>query len=87
MAFKPIKAKKITTQIAKQIRSAILSGEYALGDKLPPEHKLAEMFEVSRPSVREALNSLGASGLVLSYQGGGTVVISLVETNGPGTAK
>jgi len=37
------------------------------------------MFGVSRPSVREALNSLASSGLVESYQGGGTVVRSLVE--------
>jgi GntR family transcriptional repressor for pyruvate dehydrogenase complex len=35
---------------------------------------------VSRPSVREALNILTSSGLVMSYQGGGTVVKSLVET-------
>jgi GntR family transcriptional repressor for pyruvate dehydrogenase complex len=38
------------------------------------------MFGVSRPSVREAFNILAAAGLVESYQGGGTVVKSLVET-------
>jgi len=59
-----------------------MSGEFAPGDKLPPERELAEMFGVSRPSVREALNVLASSGLVMSYQGGGTVVISLVETSG-----
>lgn len=81
MNFQPIKPKKVSTQIADQIRSSILSGEFAPGDKLPPERELAEMFGVSRPSVREALNVLASSGLVMSYQGGGTVVMSLVETS------
>ncbi|NVN99144.1 MAG: FadR family transcriptional regulator [Geobacteraceae bacterium] len=79
MVFKPISPKKISSQIAEQIRSSILAGEFSPGDKLPPERELAEMFGVSRPSVREALNMLASSGLVMSYQGGGTVVMSLVE--------
>jgi GntR family transcriptional repressor for pyruvate dehydrogenase complex len=81
MNFQPIKPKKVSTQIADQIRSSILSGEFSPGDKLPPERELAEMFSVSRPSVREALNVLASSGLVVSYQGGGTVVMSLVDTS------
>lgn len=82
MKFKPIKPKKVSSQIAEQIRASILEGEFSPGDKLPPERELAEMFGVSRPSVREALHLLASSGLVSSYQGGGTVVLSLVETNG-----
>lgn len=81
MNFQPIKPKKVSTQIAEQIRSSILAGEFAPGDKLPPERELAEMFGVSRPSVREALNFLASSGLVMSYQGGGTVVKSLMESS------
>src|SRR4051812_32127962 len=80
MRFQPIKPKKVSSQIADQIRSSILQGDFAPGDKLPPERELAEMFGVSRPSVREALNILESAGLVSSYQGGGTVVMSLVET-------
>jgi GntR family transcriptional regulator, transcriptional repressor for pyruvate dehydrogenase complex len=84
MIFKPIKPKKVSAQIAEQIRSSILAGEFNPGDKLPPERELAEMFSVSRPSVREALNILAAAGLVEAYQGGGTLVKSLVEsTTGP----
>lgn len=79
MQFKPIKPKKISNQIADQIRESILAGDFSPGDKLPPERELAEMFGVSRPSVREALNMLSASGLVMSYQGGGTVVLSLLD--------
>ncbi|WP_028581234.1 FadR/GntR family transcriptional regulator [Desulfogranum japonicum] len=80
MRFKPIKPKKVSTQIAEQIRESILNGDFTPGDKLPPERELAEMFGVSRPSVREALNILSSAGLVMSYQGGGTVVQSLVDS-------
>lgn len=80
MNFKPIKPKKVSVQIAEQIRVSILAGEFNPGDKLPPERELAEMFGVSRPSVREALNTLAAAGFVEAHQGGGTVVKSLVET-------
>ncbi|MCL2340725.1 MAG: FadR family transcriptional regulator [Proteobacteria bacterium] len=79
MKFKPIKPKKVSNQIADQIRDSIFAGDFIPGEKLPPERELAEMFGVSRPSVREALNMLSSSGLVMSYQGGGTVVLSLVE--------
>lgn len=85
MSFTPIKPKKISTQIAEQIRNSIMSGEFVPGDRLPPERELAEMFGVSRPSVREALNILGASGLVEVLQGGGTTVKSLME-QGSGNA-
>jgi GntR family transcriptional repressor for pyruvate dehydrogenase complex len=81
MRFKPIKPKKVSSQIADQIRESILAGDFSPGDKLPPERELAEMFGVSRPSVREALNILSSAGLVMSYQGGGTVVQSLVDPN------
>src|SRR5512137_451036 len=81
MPFQPIKPKKVSNQIAEQIRTSILAGEFTPGEKLPPERELAELFGVSRPSVREALNTLAAAGMVESYQGGGTVVKSLVESS------
>ena len=79
MKFQPIKPKKVSSQIAEQIRNSIMTGEFVPGDRLPPERELAEMFGVSRPSVREALNILAASGLVETLQGGGTTVKSLME--------
>ena len=79
MKFQPIKPKKVSTQIVDQIRASILSGDFSPGDKLPPERELAELFGVSRPSVRESLNVLASAGLVMSNQGGGTVVLSLME--------
>ena len=55
MNFIPIKPKKMSAQIAEQIRSSILTATFSPGDKLPPERELAELFGVSRPSVRDAL--------------------------------
>lgn len=80
MKFQPIKPKKVSSQIADQIRTSILAGDFSPGDKLPPERTLAEMFGVSRPSVREALNVLASAGFVESNQGGGTIIKSLMET-------
>jgi len=81
MHFQPIKPKKVSVQISDQLRSSILNGDFLPGDKLPPEREMAELFGVSRPSVREALHVLEAAGLVSTYQGGGTVVMSLVDTS------
>ncbi len=80
MPFTPVRPKKISSQIADQIRESILAGEYAPGERLPPERELISAFGVSRPSVREALNLLAAMGLVESNQGGGTVVRSLIDS-------
>jgi GntR family transcriptional repressor for pyruvate dehydrogenase complex len=44
------------------------------GDKLPPERQLADLLEVSRPSLREALHILQAQGLVQIKHGQGTFV-------------
>jgi len=44
------------------------------GDQLPPERQLAEQFQVSRASVREALRTLELLGIVETRPGGGTFV-------------
>lgn len=80
MVFKPIQPKKMSAQIADQIRSSILTAVFSPGQKLPPERELAELFKVSRPTVREALNMLAAAGLLETHQGGGSVVKSLMES-------
>jgi GntR family transcriptional regulator, transcriptional repressor for pyruvate dehydrogenase complex len=85
MRFQPIKPKKISCQIADQIRESILAGDIVPGDKLPPEGELAEMFGVSRPSVRGALNILASNRMVMSPQSGVDLVLSLVES-GQGNA-
>ncbi|MBE0477732.1 FadR family transcriptional regulator, partial [Candidatus Aerophobetes bacterium] len=72
--IKPIKVSKISEQIAAQLKKLILKGEIKLGEKLPSEGALAKHFHVGRRSVREAIQSLVAMGLVTTRQGEGTFV-------------
>ena len=62
--------------MARQLREAILSGQYASGERLPIERELSERFEVSRSAVRQALLILDQQGLVRvrSGVGGGPFV-------------
>ena len=57
-----------------QIEALLDKGELRPGDQLPPERALAEQFQVSRASVREALRSLELLGIVETRAGGGTFV-------------
>ncbi|ADB52382.1 FadR/GntR family transcriptional regulator [Conexibacter woesei] len=50
--------------VTEQIRDAILSGEVAQGERLPSERELCQTFGVSRATLREALRSLEALGLL-----------------------
>ena len=61
-------------RIAKQLIELIELQKLAPGDKLPPERQLADLLEVSRPSLREALHILQAQGLVQIKHGQGTFV-------------
>ena len=67
--FTPIRSERLSDQIAKQIKQAIFENHFSLGDKIPSERELAEMFGVSRSSVREALRSLERSGLLVIKKG------------------
>lgn len=61
-------------QIAESIRSEILTGAYATGDRLPPEAELAARFGVNRHTLRRAMGSLATEGLIRVDQGRGTFV-------------
>ena len=69
-----IKPAKLSDQIVQQLEHMLLEGSFAPGQKLPTERELAAQFDVSRPSLREALQKLEAKGLVSRKQGGGTFV-------------
>lgn len=66
--------KKASVAIYEQIRAKILSGELKPGDKLPAERDLIEMFQRSRPTVREALRMLENKNYVTISRGKGTIV-------------
>jgi len=65
----------VSASIAEQILANITSGVFAAGSRLPTEAELAKDFEVSRPSVREALAALQFAGHLESRRGFGTVVV------------
>lgn len=62
-------ASDLPAQIAKALRDAMLSGELVADDRLPSEADLAERFDVSRPTVREALKRLAAQSLIRTERG------------------
>jgi GntR family transcriptional regulator, transcriptional repressor for pyruvate dehydrogenase complex len=63
--------------LVQRLKERILSGEIAPGAKLPSEGTLVEEFGVSRTVVREAVSRLQAAGLVETFQGRGSFVLSL----------
>jgi GntR family transcriptional repressor for pyruvate dehydrogenase complex len=67
----------LSKQIAEQLREAIVSGRFKIGERLPTEDELALRFGVSRPSVRETLKRLAAQNLVRARRGptGGNFVV------------
>ena len=74
MEVKRVGRKSISEEIVSQIRQMIEEGRLSPGDRLPAERVLAEMFGVSRTTVREGIKSLAESGVLESRQGAGTYV-------------
>lgn len=74
--FEPISTQRASEAIYEQIRQRIISGVFLPGDKLPSEKELIDMFQRSRPTVREALRMLEKAGLVKTNAGSkGSVVM------------
>jgi len=71
--FEVIRRPKVYEAVAKQLERFIVQKLNA-GDRLPSERELAEMLQVSRSSVRDAIRSLEMMGLVEPRQGAGTIV-------------
>ncbi len=62
--FQPVRIARASQEIVDQIKDAILSGQLTVGQHLPSERDMAEQFDVSRVTVRDALRTLEALGLV-----------------------
>lgn len=76
MIEKHVKRYSLSRQVADQLEKMIAEGVYAVGEKIPTEPELTEMFDVSRNTLREAIQSLTAAGILLVKQGDGTYVRS-----------
>jgi len=77
--FNSIKHTKISEDITNQIKRLIVDGELKPGDQLPPERELIKQLGVSRPSLREALNSLVTMGFLEVRQAKRTFVKSVTS--------
>jgi len=74
--YEPVVTQSVAVQIAERIQDSIANGSLKANDKLPTEEELARQFNVSRPTIREALKRLAAKSLIRSRRGptGGTFV-------------
>lgn len=79
--FDPIGTETVVNKVIDQITTAILSGQFKAGEKLPSEYELIEELKVSRNSLREAMKILSAMGIVDIRRGDGTYICSQVNTN------
>ncbi len=79
LVFNQVRKGRISDNIVAQIKSAIFTGTYRPGDKLPSEEELKGLFNVSRVPLREALRSLEEMGLITIRAGvsGGTFVAQM----------
>ena len=67
--------RKLYQQVAAAVADAIQRGEFAPGRRIPSERELAEEYQVSRPTIREAMIALEVIGLVRSRHGSGIYVV------------
>lgn len=65
---------RLYRELAHQLAKLIEEGTYPVGERLPAERELATQFDVSRPTVREALIALEVQGLVEIRLGSGAYV-------------
>src|ERR1700722_10325409 len=65
-----VKRRRLHEPVAEQIRQAIFRGSIRAGHKLPPEREMAEHFQTSRVTLKEALRALEKEGLIMIRRGG-----------------
>ena len=72
----------LVDQVIEQMRRAITSGEWPVGQRIPPEPELVTALGVGRNTVREAVRALSHAGLLEVRQGDGTFVRATSEISG-----
>lgn len=73
----------LVEQCTDTLRRAILSGDFAAGERLPPERRLSDELQVNRVTLRAALGRLAAEGLLATRQGSGHTVQDFRQAGGP----
>lgn len=77
MEINPISTKRIYQSVIEQFIAMLKDGKITSGQKLPPERALAEMFDVSRASIREAFSAMEIIGMIEVRPGDGSFVTQL----------
>ena len=78
MPYQEIAPEKLSHAVVRQIERLILQGILRPGERLPAERELSERLGVSRPSLREAVSELQASGLLTARPGAGIYVAEVL---------
>jgi len=68
------RTENLTSQVFEQLKDQIITNKWKSGDKIPSENKLTEILNVSRITIREALQALVALELLEKKRGQGTFV-------------
>ncbi len=76
MDIRPIKPMRVSGMVFEQLRELIYKGDFKPDQQLPTERDLAASLQVSRTSVRNAIDKLVKLGLLNQIQGQGTFVSS-----------
>ncbi len=74
MILKQLSPVTLQEQLYSEVLKSINDGKFKPGDKLPTEHQLAEMFSVSRVTVRKAIQRLVNEGYVIKKHGKGSFI-------------
>ena len=72
--MEPIDRAGITELVVQRIKELLERGELKAGSRLPPERELADMLNISRPSLRTALKALSVMGIIRAKPGAGTYI-------------
>jgi GntR family transcriptional regulator, transcriptional repressor for pyruvate dehydrogenase complex len=76
---RPLHRGSAASQVFVKLRDQILQGTLARGTKLPSERELAQRYQVSSPTIREAIRGLAAVRLVEVRHGSGMYVTAAVD--------
>lgn len=79
MTLRTAGRQSLVDTVVDQLRAQLTNGDWAVGDRIPTEHELAEQLGVGRNTVREAVRVLVHAGLLESRQGNGTFVRSTAD--------
>lgn len=75
--IEPIAREGASERLVHRLLGMVKAGNLKPGDRLPGERELAELFDVSRPTIREAVKALIVLGVLKSKHGGGIFVTPL----------